>query len=168
MLGASRRRYVLTNVGGRRLLDVARHQLRFGMASMAWFGDEGPPTITDYRVENDREYSVMLSSERQRRSLGQYKPRRWHREGGRHPRSVLGRVRVYGPQPPVLFGVEGRQERRRQSQRDPALNRTVQALVRFDLEPAENHRGDRQAGHGIPTGGIDKRDMGYSPRRAGQ
>jgi hypothetical protein len=34
------------------------------MASMAWFGDEGPPTITDYRVEDDREYSVMLSSER--------------------------------------------------------------------------------------------------------
>jgi hypothetical protein len=31
---------------------------------MAWFGNEGPPAIAEYRVESDREYSVKVSSER--------------------------------------------------------------------------------------------------------
>jgi hypothetical protein len=30
---------------------------------MAWFGNEGPPAIAEYRVEDGREYSVKVSSE---------------------------------------------------------------------------------------------------------
>jgi hypothetical protein len=40
---------------------MARYQLAFGMAGMAWFGLEGPPAIADYRIETDREYPVKVS-----------------------------------------------------------------------------------------------------------
>jgi hypothetical protein len=39
---------------------MERHPLRFGMASMAWFGNDVLPTIRDYRVESDREYPVKV------------------------------------------------------------------------------------------------------------
>ena len=30
---------------------------------MAWFGNDGPPAIAEYRVNADRDYSVKVSSE---------------------------------------------------------------------------------------------------------
>jgi hypothetical protein len=40
---------------------MARYPLSFGMAGIAWWlGGEGPPKISDYRVESDREYTVRV------------------------------------------------------------------------------------------------------------
>jgi hypothetical protein len=33
------------------------------MAGVAWYGIDGPPAITDYRVDDDRQYPVKISSE---------------------------------------------------------------------------------------------------------
>src|SRR5579872_4358547 len=41
---------------------MAQYPLRFGMSTVAWFGDEGPPNVTEYRVEAGQQYDVRVPS----------------------------------------------------------------------------------------------------------
>ena len=41
---------------------MARYPLRFGMSGIAWFGEQGPPQVTEYRIQPDTEYPVLSSS----------------------------------------------------------------------------------------------------------
>jgi hypothetical protein len=45
-------------------LVMARYPLRFGMSSVAWYGDEGPAQVTEYQVEDDRQYDVRVPAKK--------------------------------------------------------------------------------------------------------
>lgn len=41
---------------------MAQYPLRFGMSSVAWYGEDGPPQVTEYRVDPDRLYDVRVAA----------------------------------------------------------------------------------------------------------
>jgi hypothetical protein len=41
---------------------MAQYPLRFGMSTVAWFGDEGFPHVNEYRADPGRQYDVRVAA----------------------------------------------------------------------------------------------------------